>query len=145
MILLLNTASTWAMVGLIWFVQVVHYPLFAGVGADGYTAYQQRHMQSTTWVVAPLMFAELITSVLLIVPALRPAGIPAWILWAGLVTVAVNWISTAALQVPAHDALTRGFDGPAHAQLVATNWIRTAAWTAHGVLCLLAVRHLLRD
>ena len=144
MTLLLNAASTWAMVGLIWFVQMVHYPLFAGVGEAGYAAYQHTHMRTTTWVVAPLMFAELITSVLLLVPALRPAGVPAWILWVGLATVAVNWISTAALQIPAHERLTAGYDAPAHALLVGTNWLRTFMWTVHGVLCLIALRQTLR-
>lgn len=31
-LLLVHAAATWAMVGLVWFVQVVHYPLFAQVG-----------------------------------------------------------------------------------------------------------------
>ena len=35
-IVLLQLASTLAMVGLIWFVQVVHYPLFEKVGAGGF-------------------------------------------------------------------------------------------------------------
>ena len=32
LILLIHTAATWYLVGLVWFVQVVHYPLFSRVG-----------------------------------------------------------------------------------------------------------------
>ena len=142
--LLLNVAATWAMVGLIWFVQVVHYPLFAGVGSAGYGDYQAVHMRNTGWVVGPLMLCELVTSALLVVPALRPAGVPGWLVWAGLGTVAVNWLSTVTLQIPAHEVLTRGFDASAHGRLVGSNWIRTAAWTVHGVLCLEMLRRALQ-
>lgn len=39
-----HAASTMAMVGLIWTVQVVHYPLFESVGAEAYPNYQSRHI-----------------------------------------------------------------------------------------------------
>jgi hypothetical protein len=42
----------------------------------------------------------------------------------------------ARLQAPRHVALRRGFDPSVHARLVATNWIRTAAWSARSVLAL---------
>jgi hypothetical protein len=34
LVLLANLAATFFMVGLIWFVQIVHYPLFGQVGRD---------------------------------------------------------------------------------------------------------------
>ena len=61
-ILGLQLFSTLAMVGLIWFVQVVHYPLFAKVGSAGFTEYEQLHQQRTTLVVAPLMLTEAATA-----------------------------------------------------------------------------------
>jgi hypothetical protein len=36
--------------------------------------------------------------------------------------------------VPAHGRLAEGFDAGVHARLVATNWIRTMAWTLRGAL-----------
>ena len=50
--------ATAAMVGLIWFVQVVHYPLFARVGPDGFTTYETEHQRRTSWVVGPFMAVE---------------------------------------------------------------------------------------
>jgi hypothetical protein len=55
--------------------------------------------------------------------------------------LAVLWVSTFGLQMPAHRALAEGYDERLVSRLVAGNWIRTAAWTARAVLlvALLAV------
>jgi len=131
-LLIVNAAATWAMVGLIWFVQVVHYPLFEGVGESGFCQYEERHRVRTTWVVAPPMLAEAITAALLV--WFRQPGVDAWMAWVGLALVAIAWLSTAVLQVPQHEALRRGFLASSHRKLVVTNWLRTFAWTARGVL-----------
>lgn len=136
-VLLVNTAATLFMTGLIWFVQVVHYPLFASVGRDGFASYEESHARLTTLVVGPPMLVEAATAVLM--AALRPH----WTTYTGLALLAAIWISTALLQVPAHNALGSGFDAAIHSRLVTTNWIRTVAWTARAVLCLaLLQRHL---
>ena len=54
-ILLANVVSTLFLVGLIWMVQVVHYPLFDDVGEPNYVSYQQRHQTSITYIVGPMM------------------------------------------------------------------------------------------
>lgn len=132
--LLLNTASTGVMIGLIWFVQVVHYPLFAAVGEAGFEHYAREHQRRTTWVVALPMGVEAATSVWL---ALRPPpGVPPLLAWAGLGLVALLWISTWALQVPEHGRLARGYDAAAVRRLVRGNWVRTVAWTLRGMLVL---------
>ena len=133
-VLIAHLASTLYMTGLIWFVQVVHYPLFARVGAERYEEYQLDHQRLTSLVVGPPMLVELATALWLV--AERPAFIPAWSAWAGLALVAVIWASTALLQVPQHNALAGGFSARAHALLVGTNWLRTIAWTARAALVL---------
>jgi len=132
LVLLLHAAATWYMVGLIWFVQVVHYPLFGGVGAEGFSAYSARHQRRTTWVVLPPMVVELVLAAWLVFA--RPGGVPGWAAWAGLALAVVIWLSTFAVQVPRHRDLSDGYDAAAHTALVATNWLRTAAWSARGVL-----------
>jgi hypothetical protein len=133
-LLLTHAAATLFMVGLIWFVQVVHYPLAGRVGEGTFAAYQQAHMARTAWVVGPPMLAELATTAVLLVH--RPAGIPTWVPWAGAALLAVVWGATAVFQVPLHTALTGGLDPERVARLVATNWIRTAGWTLRGALAL---------
>lgn len=129
---LLNAACAWFMAGVIAVIQVVHYPLFARVGEAGYAAYQADHMRLITPVVMPPMLLELGAAIWLVWQ--RPAGVPAWAAWLGLALVGVVWASTALLQVPAHHALTAAFDPDTHARLVATNWLRTAAWLARSAL-----------
>ncbi|MEE2971937.1 MAG: hypothetical protein VX672_02340 [Planctomycetota bacterium] len=132
LVFLLQLASTWFLVGLIWTIQVVHYPLFAGVGADRFPAYEADHARLITLVVGPTMLLEALTALAFV--TIRPPAIPGWVAWAGLGLVAVIWLSTAAVQVPAHARLADGFDPAAHARLVGSNWIRTIAWTLRGLL-----------
>lgn len=116
------------MAGLIWFVQVVHYPLFTAVGADAFTRYHALHTARTTLVVAPLMLLEAACALWLVVE--RP-GAAAWI---GAALVVLVWVATFGLSVPQHEQLSAGFDGDAARRLVATNWVRTVAWTARAGL-----------
>lgn len=137
-VLYAHAAATLYMAGLIWFVQVVHYPLFAEVarlgGAAAFAEYESRHTALTTLVVGPPMLMELAGAALLMF--MRPPGIAGWAVWAGLALVGVIWASTALLQVPRHGELASGFTEAAHGALVATNWIRTAAWTLRVPLAL---------
>jgi uncharacterized membrane protein len=133
-VFIIHLAATMFMVGVIWFVQIVHYPLFGAVGDTSFAAYSEAHSRLTTFVVAPPMIAELATAILLFF--FRPPGISASVLWLGLGLVGVVWLSTAFLQVPRHAALELGFDGGAHEFLVASNWVRTVAWSLRGGLSL---------
>ena len=121
-------AVTWALVGLIWTIQMVHYPLFAQVGPAHFVAYHRRHTREITLVVGPLMLAELVTAALLVLEGNRDP----WLL-ASLPLLALIWISTGFVQIPLHNTLTTGFDAHAHRRLVTTNWWRTAAWSARGI------------
>ncbi len=131
-ILIANLVSTCYMVGLIWMVQVVHYPLFAKVGAEKFVQYQTSHQSLTTLVVGPPMLVEILTAVLLI--WYRPAAVPGWLIYTALALLFVVWASTALVQVPCHEKLTAGFDAAVHSRLVVSNWIRTIAWTVRGAL-----------
>jgi hypothetical protein len=134
LLLLLQLAATLYLVGLVWFVQWVHYPLFAGVGSEAFPAYEMAHMARTGPVVGPPMLVEAASAVALV--ALRPAGIPVFAPWLGVALLAVIWLSTLLLQVPRHRELAAGFDRTAHRRLVATNWVRTLAWSLRGGLVL---------
>ena len=139
--LLIQLGTTLAMVGLIWFVQVVHYPLFAQVGRSEFRRYEMDHQRLTSWVVAPLMLAELATAVLLI--WYRPAAIGLMAVWIGILLVAWIWIMTYTVQVPQHSSLVLSYDPIVARQLVRGNWWRTAAWTARGLLVLWMVAQVI--
>ncbi len=134
MILLLQVASTWFMTGLIWFVQVVHYPLYNRVGTQAFSRYEIDHTHLTTLVVGPAMLVELLSAAWLL--GYPPEGVSTWQTWSGMALLGLIWVSTAILQVPQHSILAAAFDETAYTTLVATNWIRTLAWTLRGGLVL---------
>lgn len=135
--LLGHLAATMVMVGIIWFVQIIHYPLLAAVGEPFFSAYEKRHIQSTSLVVIPPMLVEAATSMALI--WIRPTSISTGMVWLGGVLLVAIWVSTFLLQVPYHERLAQGFDPVVHRRLVFTNWIRTWAWTIRGMLALCMV------
>ncbi len=140
-LILLQAIATWFMTGVIWFVQIVHYPLMARVGRPEWLSYERSHQRLTSYVVAPAMLIEVVSAAVVLVLAHGGDGnadslsrlqtIAAW-LSAGLLVVI--WGSTFALQVPLHEKLSREFDTPSHRRLVRTNWLRTGAWSARAVL-----------
>ena len=125
-------ASTWAMFGIIWFAQIVHYPLFSKVGTDTFTEYQNCNLRRTVLVVIPLQMVELFTALLLVWKV--PLGILPIQAWTNLVLIGITWISTATLQVPRHMKLARGFDQKTQNILVYSNWIRTVVWSIRGAI-----------
>ncbi len=131
-LLLANAAATLFMVGLTWFVQVVHYPLFPLVGGDRFAGYHEAHSRRTTWVVLPPMLVELVTSFALI---FDPPADRSGLVIAGAALAAATWVLTGAGAAPAHGRIGReGLSPDLLRRLLRFSWVRTGAWTAHGVL-----------
>lgn len=128
----LQVGSTLFMTGLIWYVQLVHYPLMDRVERGCFSAFHREHSRRTGWVVIGPMVVEAATACLLVIPGL--ATVPRPLAVFGLLLVLVIWASTFGVQVPLHRRLARGYDEGGHRRLVAGNWIRTVAWTARSVL-----------
>jgi hypothetical protein len=138
-ILLAQAASTLFMTGAIWIVQVVHYPLFAFAGREGFDVQAREHQRRITPVVGSVMLLEGATAVLLLLA--RPAGVGRSLPVLALVLLLAIWISTAFVQVPLHRRLSCGFDEEAISRLVATNWLRTVLWTVRSALVLIVLAH----
>lgn len=130
---LLLAAATWFMTGLIWFVQVVHYPLFSRVGDITFTQYANSHRVRTGSVVALPMLAQAALSLW----AVCDTGLSTVreLVWLNFFMVFAVWILTAACSVPCHDKLcSKGFSPEIHRWLVATNWLRTILWSLCSVV-----------
>jgi len=131
-VLVLNTAASWTMVGVIWFVQLVHYPLLSAVPVDSAKAVAVEHQRRTGWVVMVPMTVEGVTTLLLL--AMVPAGV-AWIVpWLAGIPLAVALLATVLLSVPRHARMAANPDESVGRELVTTNWIRTIAWSLRGVV-----------
>jgi len=63
LILVAQAVASGAMCGLIWFVQVVHYPLFATITGAGSREHAIENQRRTSPVVIPFMAVELATAV----------------------------------------------------------------------------------
>ena len=130
-IFLINFASTLFLSGLIWMVQLVHYPSFHFVDPSEFKRFHQFHSRRISIIVIPLMIIELITS---------------GVLWFHSETFSINsigfylvlsiWVSTAFLSVPAHSKLSSGKNDEQIDKLIHTNWVRTFLWTLKSVLML---------
>ena len=137
-----NVASTLCLCGVIWIIQLVHYPFFSQVGADNFQKFHQSHSFWITPIVAPLMIVELLTSLLILF--YTPTNLNYKLLVFAFILTLITWASTAFIQVPLHNKLAQGFDAAIHAELVNTNWIRTAAWSLRGVLLLYFISKIIK-
>lgn len=124
LIFLINTFSSFFMTGLIWVVQLVHYPSFHFVGTKNFQAFQQHHVNSIDKIVIPVMVAEITSSFGL-------AWIDGWFSLnaSGFYLVIAIWAATGLFSVPAHSRLENSKDVNAIKKLVSTNWVRTVLWT----------------
>ena len=139
-VFLAHLFSTLFMTGVIWFAQVVHYPLLGRVGREAFVEYEKENTRRTGWVVIPVMAVELITALLLVWEP--PGGILPVQAWLNLALLGGIWISTFTLQGPYHGLLVKKFDPAVWRSLVRTNWARTAAWTSRGILLLFLLREV---
>ena len=106
------------MTGGIWFVQAVHYPLFAQVPAAGFAAYEKGHYKRVLPLVVSVALGELVTAFLL-GPNFR----------LNTVLLSATWIMTFLVQLPLHGKLRQGFHSESHQRLISSNRWRVGAWT----------------
>ena len=133
-VLTTNIAATLYMTGLIWFVQIVHYPLMRSVPPSSFPAYSVAHQRRTTWVVGPAMLIEAVTSILLI--RFHPPGVQSIIAVAGFLLVVFIFYRTGFVQVPQHRQLANEYDRDVCRDLITSNWWRTIAWTTRSAIVL---------
>ncbi|MEM6343783.1 MAG: hypothetical protein AAF927_07875 [Bacteroidota bacterium] len=130
---------TGMMCGIIWIIQILHYPLFAHVGETAFAQYEVLHRNWISPLVGPLMVAELATGFILL--SWRPEGISPYFLWIGMALIGIIWLNTFFQAVPLHNKLLDGLSPEAVKSLVRVNWIRTVAWTVRlGILGWIAYR-----
>lgn len=131
-VLVLNLVATHVMVGVIWFVQIVHYPLLAVVPVESAAEVAVDHQRRTGWVVMLPMTVEGFTTLGLL--KWVPEGVAWWVPWLNGVFLAVALGCTVFLSVPRHARMAAHPDKSVGRELVLTNWPRTIAWSARGLV-----------
>lgn len=119
------------MTGVIWLIQIIHYPLFKLVGENTFNDYHKFHIHKTSLVIAIPMTLELLTGLYLITS--NEIYRNNFIFLTAFTFLILIWIITFFISVPKHDILSKGFDELTITALIKTNWIRTIAWSIRAV------------
>ncbi len=128
LLLLLNFGLAAFLTGLIWTIQLVHYPSFGLVGKAEFVKFHQAHTTRMGYLVLAPMVLELGLSLWLAGAARHtPLAAPCWV---ALGLLGLIWAVTFFISVPFHNRLAAGFNYIAIDGLTRTNWLRTLAWTA---------------
>ena len=131
------------MVGLIWTIHTVHYPLFAHVGESTYVAFQSQHVDRIGKLLFLPWLTEGITLLAVLVLAFfgnqRNLRLPAFLNGVGM---AIALIISGFWSAPAHGDLADGFNAAVHDRLMTANLVRSLAWTLCGVSAIWIVARL---
>lgn len=121
--------------GVIWVLQLNHYPLYAKVGEREFRDYLTAHNGRILLPIVLPGSAAFVGSALLLWQ--RPVEIPSWSVWTLVAINAAILLSTVFVQGPAHNCLARdGYSENLIRRIITTNWLRTVAWTINGLLLL---------
>ncbi len=121
------------MLGLIWVIQLVHYPSFLFVDNSKFVNFEKFHSQKITYIVMPMMIAEIVSCSMIVVRDYWQ-GDGSWFWMINMISLLGIWLSTFCLSIPCHAKLRRGYCHTTIKRLIDTNWPRTFLWTVKGCL-----------
>ena len=121
-------AST--MVGVIWVIQLVHYPSFRYTDREKYVSFQIFHMRNISFIVVPVMILEFLSGLLLVLYHSNQESL----LRISFILLLIIWLVTALFFAQIHQKLSKGYDETLVRNLVSLNWIRTLLWTIRTII-----------
>lgn len=140
LLLLFWSALVFWVLGQIWLVQIVIYPLFARVGEAEYIAY---HRFYSRHIPLPIIIPGFASFLLPLALAYFGPAVPGWMSAANIATGIVGLLVTVLLEIPRHARLEKGGKNETTiAELIRYNWPRTASITAQAVVTLLMLVHV---
>lgn len=134
------------MVGLMWTIHFVHYPLFSKVGDGNFVAYETAHVDRIGKLLLLPWLTEGITLLGLLWIAIpgsrRQIRVPAIV---NAVSMGIVLAVSGFWSAPAHGKLLEGFDPDVFGRLMNADLVRTIAWTVCGITALQIVQRLWSD
>jgi hypothetical protein len=128
-IIILTLFCSFFMTGVIWLIQLLHYPAFLLIEETQFLKFHQQHTNIMTMLVGPVMIVELSCSIYLAKNLDR-----FWIMQ--FLIVLLLWGLTFFVSVPLHNQLALGKNDVIINQLIMTNWPRTILWSLKSILIL---------
>lgn len=125
------------MTGVIWIIQLIHYPSFRFIDFQKFSNFQKFHTTTITFVVGPMMTLEIFSALYLLILNDFSAF---WIIQ--MIVLVAIWLCTAFLSVPLHTLLAQPHISDIERLqvtqiLVKTNWPRTLLWSFRSLLLLI--------
>ena len=133
-ILKLHIFVSFALTGVIWIVQLVHYPSFHFIEETNFKEFEQAHIYRTSILLGPLMILELLTGAILLKGS---SYLPGYILWINFILIILIWTITWFWSIPQHKKLNKGKDKDLINSLILSNWPRAILWTGKSFLLLI--------
>ena len=128
--LAMHLALASIMVGVIWVIQLVHYPSFRFTDREKYVSFQIFHMRSISFIVVPVMILEFLSGLLLVLYHSNQESL----LRISFILLLIIWLVTALFFAQIHQKLSKGYDETLVRKLVSFNWIRTLLWTIRTII-----------
>jgi hypothetical protein len=140
LLLLVWAALVFWVLGQIWLVQIVVYPLFAQVGEAQYVRYHNFYSRRIPLPVIVPGFASFVSPIPL---ALCGPAVPVWMSVANVAAGVVGLLTTVLREIPRHARLEKGGRNEmAIAELIAYNWPRTVSITVQATITFLMLREV---
>ena len=130
----IHLVSTSFMVGVIWIVQLVHYPTFLFIDEQKSYDFQKFHMSRISYIVMPAMTTELFSGIYIYIYSNMAIDSNLFLL--ALTILIINWIITALVFVKMHNKLLINYKIEIISLLVKWNWLRTLLWSVRLILLL---------
>lgn len=131
---MIHLVSTSFMVGVIWIVQLVHYPTFLFIDEQKSHDFQKFHMSRISYIVMPAMTTELFSGIYIYTYLNMVIDSNLFLL--ALTILIINWIITALVFVKMHNKLLINYKIEIISLLVKWNWLRTLLWSVRLILLL---------
>ena len=134
MVELIRLITDFGLLVLIWIVQLVIYPSFQYYQSQDLHNWHRQYTSRITTVVLPLMFTQLVVTVLQILTEIT--------LYSGIsmLIVLALWLLTFLVFVPLHQKIEhQTYETKSLSKLVKFNWLRTGLWS---ILFLISLFHV---
>lgn len=120
---------------LMWFMQIVHYPLMSYTDPAKWEAFSEKRRMLTMMITYPLMAFEVLTGFTLLVIATQSKTYP---LFATSLLILVCLIIYTFMYLNPHlKKMTGPNDSQNHQRFLKLHWVRTIGWTVRFLLMLL--------
>lgn len=125
--LLLNLISTLLIAGVLWFIQLVHFPLINEMPAKNMVNNGYYHMQKILGIINLLFIIDFITIVFLLL--LVNSDLSATLMLINILIFLFTVILTRITFLPIHQNLSKNPNSFLISKLINLNWIRTLVWS----------------